>query len=83
MDILYIGYGLAIGIVITTIVWYFVDLRLNNELEDELEDTIEELEQYKAMHAALLKDNKRMLAALNHYQIKGYTGENGKWIRSR
>lgn len=76
-------FGVVVGFVLASIVWELLDRRHNRELEDELVDKIDELDQLKKMHSALLADNKRMLAALNHYQIKGYHGGNGRWIRSR
>lgn len=83
MENMILIFGLVVGFVVASAVWFFVDIRDNQVLEDQLDEVIEELEQYKRMHAALLEDNKRMLATLNHYQIKGYHGGNGRWIRSR
>lgn len=61
----------TISMVVTSAVWAFL---LQPKIERELEEACEELaeinEDQKLQIKSLLRDNKRMLATLNHYNIK-------------
>lgn len=70
MEMLYIIYGVVIGFVVSSAAWFFIDIRGVNELEDELDEMQERLEMAETMTKQVIAENRRMLATLNHYNIK-------------
>lgn len=61
----------AVSFAITSAIWcYGCYPKIQRDLEDELCKAMERVDMQKAMIKSLLKENKRMLATLNHYNIK-------------
>lgn len=61
----------AVSFVITSAIWcYGCYPKIQRDLEDELRKAMERVDMQKAMIKSLLRENKRMLATLNHYNIK-------------
>lgn len=61
----------AVSFVITSAIWcYGCYPKIQRDLEDELCKTMERVEMQKTLIKSLLRENKRMLATLNHYNIK-------------
>lgn len=64
-------FAATVSMVITSGVWAFLlQPKIERELEEECEELLELTEDQKLQIKSLLRDNKRMLATLNHYNIK-------------
>lgn len=71
MDFLGMVFAVTITFVATSAVWAFlVQPKAERELEEELDEALDLLDDQRRQIKSLLTDNKRMLATLNHYNIK-------------
>ena len=74
MDSLFLfemGFVAVVTFVLTSALYTFiVTPKAEQELEEELEEALELIDDQQRQIKSLLRDNKRMLATLNHYNIK-------------